>query len=279
MTRSSSPLGQIITRGRKKTDRSLSAERSNTDLTLAGRRDQLEKAADRAITDSRKVRDDSLGASRRAADDATRSERSSGKLSLSEERRHSDARMRAERAMADRAARTERAMVDSTKSRERTAVESSREDLFKRERHATDRDLASERLLGDNASRRAAAFLTKEAGEHLHTREALALRDEFLRLLSQDLKQPMLAIAVAADRLRHKAHHIGADAEDRDKVEVIARNSQEVLRLIGDLLERVAIWQDSPGERRHKVRPAGAPKSTAKKRAAKLPSKPAAKRK
>ena len=54
----------------------------------------------------------------------------------------------------------------------------------------------------------------------------------------------MLTISVAADRLRRRVEQAAANDDDRRQVDAIARSSLEVLRLIGDLLERVALWNE-----------------------------------
>jgi signal transduction histidine kinase len=239
-----------IAHQRKLSDQHRDDDRARSDDRYAKSRSRSEKTSSRSVAKGRKESDVALAKSRREADSALRTELHGPKQSLSAERRSAASRLRAERAAADRFSRTERLATDAAYGKEREDLGRSRREQLTSERAAHDKSLARERRTVDKSTRRAEAFLTRELADHLHTRDALALRDEFLRLLSQDLKRPMTTIAVAADRLRNKAYHIGADAEDREKVEIIARSSQEVLRLIGDLLERVALWQESPRERR-----------------------------
>lgn len=242
--------------GRENTDRSLKAERAKTDSSLVSERAALEGKTDRAIGRGREMTDQQRAKRRADADAATRTERRDGSISRETERRHADARVEAERTAADSAMRAERAHADLTTAHERAGLKASERAKFRAERELTDRDLARERELTDRAAGIASALYELECRDHRNSQVALGLRDQFLALLSNDLKKPMLTISVAADRLRRRVDHEGADDDDRLQVDTIARSSLEVLRLIGDLLERVALW-NSPetaarGPRRQK---------------------------
>lgn len=248
MPRPKSPRDELA-QGRRDTDRSLTAERAKTDSSLVTERAALEGATDLTIGQGREMTDQQRAKRRAAADAATLKDRSDGTISRETERRHADLRVTAERTAADSAMRAERALSDLTTAHEREGLKASEFANFSAERLVTDRDLARERELTDRASSIAKALYDLECRNHRSAKVALGLRDQFLALLSNDLKQPMLTISVAADRLRRRVEHDGADADDRLQVETIARSSLEVLRLIGDLLERVALWNDPKSSR------------------------------
>lgn len=244
-----------MARGRHDTDRSLKAERAKTDTSLLSERAALEGKTDLEIGQGREMTDQQRVKRRAEADAARRRDRLDPTISAETERAHADSLEKAERTAADSALRAERAQSDLTTAHEREGITASELANFNAERSVTDRDLARERELTDRASGIAKALYDLEIRHHRGTKVALGLRDQFLSLLSIDLKQPMLTISVAADRLRRRVEHDGADADDRVQVEIIARSSLEVLRLIGDLLERVALWNapsSPPGGRKAK---------------------------
>lgn len=249
-----------IAQQRKTADKSGADERVRSDERFAASRSRTEKESSRSVSKGRRENESALAKSRKQSDAALRSERKGPKRTLAAERRSADQLLRAERETADRLSQTEHLTTDAAYGEARGELGRNVSEQLARERETHDKQIVRERQSSDRTNRRAESFLTSERAEHLHTRDALALRDEFLRLLSHDLKDPMLAISMAAHRLRNKAYHIGADAEDREKVEIISRSSQEVLRLVGDLMERVALWQESPRERRRNPKGRGSRK-------------------
>jgi K+-sensing histidine kinase KdpD len=244
-----------VNKGRANTDRSLGAERAKTDRTFAEERAAHERAHDRTVKRSRDEADRRTRSVRAAGDAASRRDRADADLSRADERARADQRLDAERKSADRQAEADRERIDALKAHERATIEATLVELFGAERDATDQNLARERSAADVAYAKSVTFLKEAESEHGHTRESLAHRDEFLLLLSNDLKQPMTSIAVAADRLRRRVKRIGADEDDRRQVEVIAESARDVLRLVGDLLERVALWQ-VPEAKRERLRQA-----------------------
>lgn len=232
-----------IAKGRRHTDKSLGAERAKADDSLDDRREATQAGADRAVERSRDKTDEQSDAVRDKADRAVKSARAGKPSSIAQERRDADKRLVAERASTDRIVEAERDRTDEATDRERADTEAANRDFFRAERKVTDRDLSREREFIDAETRRAADVLDAAAAAHNLTRGDLLLRDDFLSLLGKHLRQPMLQIAVAADRLKNSIHVQQASADDRSQVEEIFKNSQEVLRLVGDLLERVEVWQ------------------------------------
>jgi len=72
----------------------------------------------------------------------------------------------------------------------------------------------------------------REAEEKL--READRRKDEFLAILSHELRNPLAPIAIAADLLRRKPTQ---DPEERTLRDVIARQTTQLTRLLDDLLD------------------------------------------
>lgn len=237
----SSKVAVAVALGRTTTDRSLGAERAKTDESFAARLSALGDNSERSSRKRRTRADKDLADARVAADAATTVDRSTPSVSRSTERRKSDARLKLERTTVDREMRAERTSADSSR-RQHEAFLASAEVLFRNERRSTDKDLARERDHSDGATRLAAASLSNEVSAHAHARVALALRDDFLALLSMELRAPMQAISVAADRLNQSVFRAANPRDTRAEAEIIARHSHEVLRLMGDLLERVALW-------------------------------------
>lgn len=122
----------------------------------------------------------------------------------------------------------ERRQIDSIRETERWRKKAAERRLFEAERTETDRDLTSERNQTDVEVQRALTALTT--------------RDEFLAIVSHDLRNPLGSISIAAELLRESPVYATADDEERQLLELIERNAAEALRLIGDLLdvERIA---------------------------------------
>ncbi len=113
---------------------------------------------------------------------------------LAEERLHSDETLRAERARLDETLEAERRDVEDALEDEREA----RRRLLKAERDATDRDLARERSDTDLAVDQTFSLLNDETAAHADTREMIVTREEFLAIVSHDLRTPLNVIAVSA---------------------------------------------------------------------------------
>lgn len=230
--------------GRRDTDRSLRVERAKTDTSLVRERAALEGATDSAIRRGRHMTDQQRIKRRAAADAATLRERRDEAITRETERRHAEARVEAERTAANSAMHAERTHSDHITAHERAGLKASEQANLRAERATTDHDLARERELTDRASGIAKTMYDLERHNHRSAKAALVLRDQFLALLSHDIKKPMLTISVAADRLRRRVEQVAANDDDRLQVDAIARSSLEVLRLIGDLLERIALWNE-----------------------------------
>jgi signal transduction histidine kinase len=152
---------------------------------------------------------------------------------VSDEREVVDASIQGERALLDAVLDQERATSDATREFERRA----RQLLLDAERQRTDRHLAEERQDTDNAVRHALDLLVDEQAGRVDAEQRALTRDEFLAIVSHDLRSPLDAIAINAALLAENAP-AGAEGE---KLQKWARNIQRAVdamaRLVSDLLD------------------------------------------
>jgi PAS domain S-box-containing protein len=70
-----------------------------------------------------------------------------------------------------------------------------------------------------------------------HAQEAIAVRDEVLRIVSHDIRTPVVAIGLVNKGLIGMLGESAKDAEMRENLELIARTVEQMNTLIGDLLD------------------------------------------
>jgi signal transduction histidine kinase len=192
---------------RVQTDDSLAGERAKTDHALMERANVVDRRADDVIDRAREQADDVLSAARARADDRlSRPPDTQGRAAVVEER-----------AVADQVVEDERAAADERVRRERAA---SRARLFPLERDQTDLYLLTERARSD---------------------DALANRDDFLGMVSHDLRDLLNGVVMSAALIAASA----PDDEHGKKAvlgaERIQRSAGRMARLIGDLVDIASI--------------------------------------
>lgn len=195
---------------RSQTDESLRVERKKVDDAIGATFGALEQLADSVIEQARGRADAVLATARARADseDERATARSSGMLARS--RAREDAVLRRERADADEVVRAER-------SAQGTHLVALRRD--------TDEDLLEERSRAD---------------------DALATRDEFLGIVSHDLRNMLASVmgyATLIEKLESKKAH--ADNAVRLNAQRIQRSGARMSRLVGDLVDVVSIELDT----------------------------------
>jgi signal transduction histidine kinase len=188
---------------REQTDESLRVERERVDDVLVEQLTAMDETADAVITRAR-TRADAVLAAARAKEDKQASDPGPSAL-IARERLQADEALRKERAGADQTLRKERA--------EHVA-------LLSRERQETDRDLLTERARSD---------------------DALAMRDEFLSVVSHDLRallNTMVGFAALIQEGVLRENHV---AQVLSHAQRIQRSGARMNRLIGDLIDVASI--------------------------------------
>ncbi len=149
-----------------------------------------------------------------------------------------------ERRDADRTLRTERLVTDQLFVKELEQVEDAVVDGFEQgqavleqQRQFTDMDLAEERKHTDEAVHHVLALLGEEQHAHEVAERNYATRNEFLGIVSHDLRGPLMAISGAAALIEQQAPKDDAWRQLRGWADSIKRSVGVMERLIGDLLD------------------------------------------
>ena len=188
---------------REQTDESLRVEREKVDDALGERLAAIDELADAVINRARARADKLLGEARAKTDRQSASPRPSATLAR-------------ERAREDSAVQHERAVADQTLTEER--IEQA--DLLAVEREETDQDLLTERAQSD---------------------VALATRDEFLGVVSHDLRNMLTNVIGYADLIGQIVHRDNHVADVVEHARRIQRSGARMDRLIGDLVDVASI--------------------------------------
>ena len=194
---------------RGKTDESLRTEREDTDEALAETRIAVEEDADKVVENARVQADTVLDKARDKADDKNDAAAPGieGKA------------VAQERVLADKVLQSERAAADERLRREREGKATVAAALLL-EREKTDRYLLTERARSD---------------------DALAHRDDFLGMVSHDLRNLLNGIVLHATVLSAKASESEEGRRTVEGMERIQRYVARMNRLIGDLIDVTSI--------------------------------------
>jgi signal transduction histidine kinase len=161
----------------------------------------------------------------------------------------------AERVEADKAKLQSRSDLDASRDlgradmgRSRAQRQAARDERLRVEREITDEAIKAERRRADAATERerrdyqasaksSAELLSQEHADHLKTKSALTTREEFLAIVSHDLRNPLNHISMAAQNLLEEPKDV------KELASAINRSAVEMLRLIQDLLdiERISV--------------------------------------
>jgi signal transduction histidine kinase len=192
---------------RDQTDESLRVEREKVDHALEDDFAVVDETADAVISRARERADQVLAAARAKTDAHTpgRAASHTAQQVLEKERRVEDHVLQEERAEADATLREERAEKVS---------------LLAVEREETDKDLSSERVRAD---------------------EAVARRDEFLGIVSHDLRTMLNAMVGFAALITNDVAQEDHTARVLAHAHRIQRSGSRMNRLIGDLVDLASI--------------------------------------
>jgi signal transduction histidine kinase len=196
---------------REKTDESLRAEREKADRALAAKNATIEEDADEVVQRAREHADAVLLAARVKADQQ-----------LDDSSAHVEPRavIAKERLIEDDTLRDERASADESLRREREEGARALASLLPLERDQTDRYLLTERARSD---------------------DAVANRDDFLGIVSHDLRNLLGGIVMSAGVLSGRATDSSEGAQTLAQTSRIQRYAARMNRLIGDLLDVASI--------------------------------------
>jgi signal transduction histidine kinase len=196
---------------RRETDRSLQDEREKTDEELDRRHEAIEDGADAAVQQARGRSDKVLADAREQADDTSHREGSSAG-----ERQE----LRLERAAEDATLRRERFTADEKQVEERRGRIRALASILQLERGQTDERLLVERARGD---------------------AALAARDDFLGMVSHDLRTVLGNIALNAELLAREAAGDEVGERTLARATKIQQSTKHMTRLLGDLVDVASI--------------------------------------
>jgi len=197
---------------RDDTDASLLAERAKTDAELARTRVSAEKEAQDVLEVARER------AAATLEEERERANRDMAKAGATTAVRKEVA---TERAAEDRVVAREHAVADREVHAEQDEHRRALAALLHLEREATDEGLLVERARAD---------------------ETVATRDEFLAIVSHDLRNMLGAVALSAGTLLHESTAAGeAGASTRSQAERIQRCTARMNRLVTDLLDLVSL--------------------------------------
>jgi signal transduction histidine kinase len=201
---------------RDKTDASLRKERASADHVLAQRRVDIEDVAnvnaDAVVAEARDVADTVLAVARDQADQLKQAATQSiaqPQAAVIKERKRADETVREDRASADEILRIERA---------KEAIAFSK--LLPLEREKTDRHLLIERARSD---------------------DALAHRDDFLGMVTHDLRDMLGGIVLSAESLTQIAEGNREETKILAETQRMQRYAARMNRLIGDLIDVASI--------------------------------------
>ena len=194
-----------------RTDQSLHQERTRTDEEFSKKEDSIEDDSDADVQRARDTADTSLKESRAKTDEKL------ARSGASPQERQSVA---TERIQEDSSLRKERAISGEKLREERAARKSALASLLRLERETTDQHLLIERVRSD---------------------EALAARDDFLSMVSHDLRTLLAGIAMRAAMLIRNASEDETGQKTRRDAESIQLFTARMNRLLGDLLDVASI--------------------------------------
>jgi len=214
--------GNRVLSERERTNESLRVEREKTDQAVAARQEIVAKHADAVVDRARGNADAVLSVARENADAVLDAARDKADASLDPRARHAEpqASLIEERVLADEVLRDERENADETLRLEREGYARTLERFLPLERESTDRYLRSERIRSD---------------------DALANRDDFLAIVTHDLRDLLGGIALSARVLSKRAPENEHGKNTLAEAMRIERYAARMNRLIGDLVDVASI--------------------------------------
>ncbi len=228
---------KLIESEREKTNESLNLERNKTNQSLMKAKGKAEKVTNQSVDQKRTESDQTKLALRNESDLNRELERETHQTTRKEQQKLDDQIISQERQEADKIVARERTKIDEAIDEEREKKSKIESEFLAAERKQTDLNLKSERQEVDKKIAEVAEKLDKETKAHWATQNSLTSREEFLAIVSHDLKNPIGAIFSCSEMLLHTAKAKDLDPEITRWINFIKRNADTGLRLIKDLLE------------------------------------------
>ena len=221
---------------RGKTDTSLTSERSKTDEYIVTKSAKVNEVINKEINKNRDQLDFDKKNAREEIDKLKIISRSGGE-NFSEERvsiEHKD--LLKERHGEDEAHRIERLKEDEIRKQAEAQKEHLTESILTKERLETDSNLLDERADADRETEKSTENLSLQTGLVSSTQLDLATRDQFLAVVSHDLRNPLGSISMATEIMRENIN--AGDMHDQlEMIDVIERNAKVMDRMITNLLD------------------------------------------
>lgn len=208
-----------VTKNRLKTDSSLRFERKKTDLYLDTESRNVEEESDETVSKNRLAADKKLEQQRAKIDN----------LKINPD--GLTPMLDAERTSSDKAQQEARDVEDNIRNSERQQKRLITEAFLESERLDTDSNLHDERFGMDQASKVDSTLVS-------NAELALVTRDQYLAIVSHDLKNPLNAISLSASNLRRSILKDTCEPGTIIKaLETVERNVATMDRMISDLLD------------------------------------------
>lgn len=215
---------------RLRTDKSLKDERNQADDYIEHKNQKIEDKADEEIRIDRQVADKKLEEKRKKNDE----QQSDNNLDIEQEREQTD-----------KATKTAQLKADQVLTNERNEKQLATETLFESGRQHTDSDLSNERKNSDLAALERSALLSSEKDLHNITKTELLSRNQFLAMVSHDLKNPLAAVLLSVDLLQKQLDKKTVDAEKIVQcLKIIEQSARNMNRMINELLDLERISND-----------------------------------
>ena len=207
------------------TDESLTVERGKTDESFDSYKKITESNTDIAVNGNRQEADQARMNRRSNADDRQAKTNSTG------------IQLQNDRNLENKAIEKERLKNDLALELERDEKERILNKLVNLERQTPDKNLSSKRKKTDLETEHAATLLNAEKTAHSDTKSDLTSREEFVAIVSHDLRNPIGAILSASEMLLEDTSMVNMSEDVQRCLELIRRNADASLRLISDILD------------------------------------------
>jgi signal transduction histidine kinase len=225
-----------IKKERQQTDQGLQKERSKTDVEISKHLDVSRSTNDIKKESSRRKMDKSLAQSRAAENqniNKIRSHRGSKK-----DWNKIDRILASSRHLTDKQTRQSRAEADKNQAQERQEESTTTAALLQKERLLTDNCLGVERSKTDQFFTFDSQRLIYEKKAHTSTKSKVISRDEYLAIISHDLKNALGVISLGADSILESNLKSEQDQNDlREVAEIIKRNTEVLIKMTTSLVE------------------------------------------